>query len=175
MAEYSDFKMSPVNESLVAEHHSLDDYVRQDEYKPKFAGFWVRFWAYTIDLIVLYALSGLIIKPIFRFAGLSIANPIFLFFTPFKITILILLLLYFALMTKYFGQTVGKMIMGIKVIPRPGEVLTWDKIIFREIIGRFISKTLLIPYLLVIFMPQKESLHDLFADTHVIYENTYEK
>lgn len=175
MTEYSDFKMSPVSESLVLEQHSPNNDVQMAEFHPKLAGFWIRFWAYSIDLIVLYALSGLIIKPIFRFAGYSIANPVFLFFTPFKITILIMMLIYFALMTKYFGQTVGKMIMGIKVVPLAGEALTWDKIVFREIIGRFISKTLLVPYLLVIFNPKKESLHDLFADTYVIHENTYEK
>ena len=78
-------------------------------------------------------------------------------------------------MTKYFQQTVGKMIMGIKVISQQEEQLTWNTIIFREVIGRFISKTLLIPYLFVVFMPKKESLHDLFADTYVVHERTYEK
>ena len=34
---------------------------------------------------------------------------------------------------------------------------------------------LLIPYLLVVFMPKKEALHDLFADTYVIHEHAYEK
>ena len=34
---------------------------------------------------------------------------------------------------------------------------------------------LLIPYLLVVFMPKKEALHDLFADTVVVHENAYEK
>ena len=55
--------------------------------------------------------------------------------------------------------------MGIKVIPKDGEKLTWATVIFSEGIGRFISKMLLIPYLLVVFMPKKEALHDLFADT----------
>ena len=48
-------------------------------------------------------------------------------------------------------------------------------VIFREVIGRFISKMLVIPYLLVIFMPKKEALHDLFADTYVVHEHAYEK
>ena len=34
---------------------------------------------------------------------------------------------------------------------------------------------LVIPYLLVLFMPRKEALHDLFADTVVEHEHTYEK
>ncbi|MBO1915381.1 RDD family protein, partial [Microvirga sp. 3-52] len=93
------------------------------------------------------------IKPIFRAFNLPIENPSFLFFTTYKATILIVLLLYFALMTKYLQQTVGKIIMGIKVVSNDHSQLSWNTIIFREIIGRFISKLLVIPYLLVAFTP----------------------
>jgi uncharacterized RDD family membrane protein YckC len=78
-------------------------------------------------------------------------------------------------MTKYLQQTVGKIIMGIKVVSNDDSQLTWNTIIFREMIGRFISKLLVIPYLLVAFTPKKEALHDIFADTHVVHEDTYEK
>ena len=78
-------------------------------------------------------------------------------------------------MTKYFQQTVGKMIMGIKVVSQQEEQLTWNTIIFREVIGRFISKTVADTLFIVVFMPKKESLHDLFADTYVVHEYTYEK
>ena len=149
--------------------------VESNEYSQKLAGFWTRFWAYTIDIIVLYAISGIFIKPIFRAFDLPIENPSFLFFTTYKATILIVLLLYFALMTKYLQQTVGKIIMGIKVVSRDKSELTWHTIIFREMIGRFISKLLVLPYLLVAFTPNKEALHDIFADTYVIHEDAYEK
>lgn len=149
--------------------------VRTEHFRAKYAGFWIRFWAYAIDLLVLSAISGIVIKPIFRVAGIDISNPSFFLFSTYKVTVLLLLLLYFILMTKYLQQTVGKMIMGIKVVPKDGEKLTWGTIIFREGIGRFISKMLVIPYLLVIFMPKKEALHDLFADTIVVHEHAYEK
>ncbi|MBO0586183.1 RDD family protein [Sporosarcina sp. E16_8] len=144
-------------------------------YRAKYAGFWTRLWAYAIDLLVLSAISGIIIKPIFRVAGWEITNPPFFFFSTYKVTILILLLLYFTLMTKYLQQTVGKMIMGIKVAAKDGGKLTWGSVVFREVMGRFISKMLVIPYLLVLFMPRKEALHDLFADTVVEHEHSYEK
>lgn len=175
MSEHKEFQVSPVVGSLEEEQESVFNNVTTASYKPKLAGFWIRFWAYTIDLIVIYAVSGILIKPIFRVVDIPISNPPFLLFTPFKITILLLFILYFTLMTKFLQQTVGKMIMGIKVIPQTGAALTWDKIIFREVIGRFISKMLLLPYLFVVFMPEKEALHDLFADTYVVYENVYEK
>jgi len=175
MSEYSEFQINPVMESLSNEQIRPTDLRGDINYQPKLAGFWIRFWAYSIDLIVLYAISGLLIKPVFRMMGLAISNPIFLFFTPYKITALILFFAYFIFMTKYFQQTVGKMIMGIKVVSQKGVNLSWSTLIFREVIGRFISKVLLIPYLLVIFMPKKEALHDLFADTLVVHEDAYEK
>lgn len=175
MSERNEFQMSPVVGAPEKDQKPEYNEVEIEKYRPKLAGFWIRFWAYTIDLLVIYAMSGILVKPVFRVVDLPISNPPFLLFTPFKITILILLLLYFTLMTKYFQQTVGKMIMGIKVVSQKEEKLTWDKIIFRETIGRFISKTLVLPYLLVIVMPKKEALHDLFAETHVVHENVYDR
>ena len=100
----------------------IPDYetIQTEHYRAKYAGFWTRLWAYTIDLLVLSAISGIIIKPIFRVAGWEITNPSFFLFSTYKVTILILLLLYFALMTKYLQQTVGKMIMGIRVVAKDG-------------------------------------------------------
>lgn len=155
----------------------LPDYeiIRTERFRPKFAGFWTRFWAYIIDLLIVSSISGIFIKPIFRVFDIKISNPSFLLFSPYKVTLLILFIAYFAFMTKIAGQTVGKMILGIKVVRQDGERLTWGTILFREVIGRFISKLLTIPYLLVVFMPKKEALHDLFADTYVIHEQAFEK
>lgn len=149
--------------------------IQTESFHEKYAGFWIRFWAYLIDLSIVAAISGIVVKPIFRVAGFEISNPSFLLFTPYKVTALVLLLLYFTLMTKFLQQTVGKMIMGIKVVQKNGESLTWSTVIFRETIGRFISKLLVIPYLFVLFMPKKQALHDVFADTLVEHEHTYEK
>ncbi|KXH87563.1 hypothetical protein AU377_00995 [Sporosarcina sp. HYO08] len=160
-----------MSESVVTQYEE----VNQDKYQLKFAGFWTRFWAYFIDLIVLSAIGGIFIKPLFRVMGIEISNPFFWIFSVYKLTALLLLLVYFAFMTKFFKQTVGKMIMGIKVIPKDQKELTWSTVLFREVIGRFISKMLWIPYLLVIFMPKKEALHDLFADTLVVHEDVYER
>jgi uncharacterized RDD family membrane protein YckC len=159
------------------EPNRLPEYeiIRTERFRPKFAGFWTRFWAYIIDLLIVSSISGIFIKPIFRVLDIKISNPSFLLFSPYKVTLLILFLAYFALMTKIAGQTVGKMILGIKIVRQDGEKLTWGTILFREVIGRFISKLLTIPYLLVIFMPKKEALHDLFADTYVIHEQAFER
>lgn len=165
--------MTPVPERQ--DHSPEYEIIKTEQFRPKFAGFWTRFWAYLIDLLMVSAVSGIIIKPIFRILDIKISNPSFLLFSPYKVTILIVFLAYFALMTKFFSQTVGKMILGIKVVQKDEGKLTWGTVLFREVIGRFISKLLTIPYLLVVFMPKKEAVHDLFADTYVIHEQSFEK
>jgi uncharacterized RDD family membrane protein YckC len=175
MSEVINSQPNPMEKPADTSQTSGDVTILNEHFRLKYAGFWIRFWAYTIDLIILSAISGILIKPIFRVADISISNPVFFLFTPYKVTIILLMLIYFTLMTKFFKQTIGKMIMGIHVVAKDGGDLKWSTVIYRETIGRFIAKMLLVPYLLVIFMPKKEALHDIFADTYVIHEDTYEK
>ena len=133
----------------------------------RYAGFWMRFWAYLLDLIVVGSIERLIIKPIFR--ALEIPLIEFNMFAPISIASAIIFYLYFVLMTKYFNQTIGKMVFGIKVIDLKNDKLTWGTILFREWIGRFISATVVIGYIIVAFLPKKQGLHDLFTETSVIH------
>lgn len=158
--------------------HTTDPVVHEeqvDQFELKKAGFWTRFWAYVIDLIVISAIGGILVKPVFYWLELPITNPIFLVFSPYKTVMLIIAICYFLLMTMFFKQTVGKMALGIKVVAQNGEPLTAASVFFREVIGRFISKVLVIPYLLVAFTSNKQALHDLFADTYVVHEQAYER
>ena len=133
-----------------------------------FAGFWMRFWAYLLDLIVIGSLDRMLVKPILNVIGVS---PIDSIFSPFTIGSALVFFLYFVLMTKYFGQTLGKMVFGLKVVSLKETSLSWSTVIFREFIGRFISKTVWITYLLIGVLPKKQGLHDLFSDTSVVLEN----
>lgn len=135
----------------------------------RFAGFWMRFWAYLLDLIVIGSIDRIIINPIFR--ALDIPLTEFNIFAPISIATAITFYAYFVLMTRYFNQTLGKMVFGLKVIDLKGQKLTWGTVIFREWIGRFISATILIGYVVVAFLPKKQGLHDIFTDTTVIHEN----
>ncbi|WP_213423532.1 RDD family protein [Bhargavaea massiliensis] len=143
------------------------------EFQHAYAGFWIRFWSYLIDLIVLGSLSMLAVRPMFRLAGLEIAPGAW--YAPYNLLTAAIFFLYFILMTKYFGQTVGKMVTGIRVIRRDGGRLDWKTVLFREWVGRYFSKTLMVLYLVVGFTPKKEALHDYIADTLVIHEERYQK
>lgn len=134
----------------------------------RYAGFWMRFWAYLLDLVVIGSINRLVFYPVFRSFGLSLAETSM--FAPIAVLTGLTFYLYFVLMTKFLGQTLGKMVFGIKVINLKGEKLSWGTILFREWIGRFISSTIFIAYLVVAFLPKKQGLHDLFADTTVIHE-----
>jgi uncharacterized RDD family membrane protein YckC len=133
----------------------------------RFAGFWMRFWAYILDLIVVGSIERLLVKPLFRLMDIPLAE--FNMFAPISIASAVVFYLYFVLMTKYFNQTLGKMVFGLKVIDLKGETLSWGTILFREWIGRFISATVFVGYIIVAFLPKKQGLHDLFTETTVIH------
>lgn len=147
---------------------------RIEQYEQKAAGFWIRFWAYTADILILSSIGMLLIKPIFRLFSWEINNPTW--YAPFTIITSILFYVYFVLTTKFLDQTIGKMIFGIKVVSTNGGKLTWGTVLFREWIGRIISIIPLnIPYVVVAFTPKKQAIHDFIADTLVVHEAVYDK
>lgn len=139
----------------------------------RFAGFWMRFWAYLLDLVVVGSVDRILINPIFRALDIPLHESSL--FAPISIATAITFYAYFVLMTKFFGQTLGKMVFGLKVVDLKGEKLTWGTILFREWIGRFISVSIFIGYVIVAFLPKKQGLHDLFADTSVVHEGQNEQ
>ncbi|WML40844.1 RDD family protein [Neobacillus sp. OS1-2] len=133
----------------------------------RYAGFWMRFWAYLLDLLVVESFERLLINPIFRAFDISLTE--FSIFAPVSIASTVIFYLYFVLMTKFFKQTLGKMVFGLKVVDLKHDEMSWGTIIFREWIGRFISATIIIGYIIVAFLPKKQGLHDIFTDTTVIH------
>ncbi|MGE7836657.1 RDD family protein [Viridibacillus arvi] len=144
-----------------------------EQYSLKPAGFWVRFWAYLLDLAIISAISGLTVNPIVTILGINTDNAPW--YAPVTIVSSVIFYLYFVIMTKFLNQTVGKMVFGLKVIHVKEQKLKWSTVIFREWIGRFFSATLPVIYWMVAFTPNKKGLHDYIADTIVVHENTYEK
>ncbi|MCL7747810.1 RDD family protein [Halalkalibacter alkaliphilus] len=137
-----------------------------------FAGFWMRLWAFLLDMITVFSLNGLLVYPLLR---LTNVNGL-LSLGPFNLeTVLsaVIFFLYFAIMTKIYGQTIGKMIMGLRVISLKNDELSWTQIIFREGVGRFIHQSFFLLYaiyVMVAFTTKKQGLHDVIADTCVIHE-----
>ncbi|HLR80124.1 MAG TPA: RDD family protein [Bacillota bacterium] len=138
----------------------------------RYAGFWMRFWAYIVDLIIVFSLNGILLSPLkFINEGEPIEAGIW---TISGILGTIILYVYFVWMTKWKGQTIGKMIFGLKVIHKEEKPLRWSDLIFREVIGRFFYRVFWIInllYLVVAFDRKKQGIHDKLADTVVIHED----
>ena len=146
----------------------------QDEHELKTAGFWVRFWAFLIDSLVISAVVGLTIKPVFAVFDwdFSKAN----WYAPAAILSAVIYFAYFVLMTKFLKQTLGKMVFGLYVQKDNGEALDWGTVVFRELIGRFINNCFMhLPYVIVAFTPKNKSAADYIADTTVVHEKIYVK
>ncbi|ERI05311.1 RDD family protein [Aneurinibacillus aneurinilyticus] len=123
----------------------------------RYAGFWIRFVAAFIDGILLMAVLYLL--------GLSSKAP----FSSEWFIQNILGLLYYIVLTGVWGQTLGKMIIGVKVVRTDGSTAGWGTVILRETIGKIISGiVLLIGYIWAGFDKRKQSWHDKMADTIVV-------
>ncbi|ARK31726.1 RDD family protein [Halalkalibacter krulwichiae] len=138
----------------------------------QYAGFWMRFWAFLLDLITVFSFNMLIVSPFIRITDISGILAI----GPYSFeTILwaVIFFLYFAIMTKNFGQTIGKMVMGVRVISKDRQELKWTQLIFREGVGRFLHQSLFFLYAIyamVAFTEKKQGLHDVISDTYVIID-----
>ena len=134
-----------------------------------YAGFWIRLIAYIIDLIVVAALGGLLNTFSFGLLNRELYFPIL---GENALSYVVAMFSYFVLMTYYFSQTLGKMIMKIKVETNKGTKLKISDILYREVIGRLLTTALFnIPYIAVVFTDKKKGLHDYIADTVVVKED----
>ena len=145
--------------------------IKSKSYTLKTAGFWIRFWAFLLDGFIVSAVVGILINPIFYLMDWSLSESVW--YAPISIITAILYYSYFVLMTKFFGQTLGKMVFGLRVISLKHDQLTWSDVLFRDWIGRIINNIFMPLYILVVILPENQGLHDYFADTTVVHERVY--
>ena len=151
--------------------HLMDEPITNKIYALKTAGFWIRFWAFLIDGLIISAVGGILVNPIFYLMDWSLSKTVW--YAPISVISAILYYSYFVLMTRFFGQTLGKMIFGLRVISLKHENLTWSDVLFRDWIGRIINTVFMPLYILVGILPNNQGLHDYFADTTVVHEKIY--
>ena len=147
-----------------------------------YAGFWIRLFARTIDLILILAAFNLFylgdrmgadaglwapsgFGEGFWFDRLSAENVVrivfFVFFPAF----------YYVYLHGAFGQTFGKMALRIKVVNEDGSPLDYRKAFLRWF-GYFLCDlTLDLGYLWAAFDLRKQGLHDKVCKTIVVHEN----
>lgn len=142
----------------------------------EYAGFWVRAAAAIIDGIILSVVNS-IIGAMFGGGfgpaslsqqGGSDAGDIAGLFSIWMISVLINGAYYVGL-TGLYGATLGKRVLGLRVVDSNGQMVGLGKAALRELIGKFVSGIVIgLGYLWVAFDEKKQGWHDKIAGTYVI-------
>lgn len=147
----------------------------------KFAGFWRRLVAYTVDNIIInivFFVLSLIILTGFIIGTMSGRNLAWIeeLADPARLTFLVLpaTILYIAISIVYFtyfhgikGRTPGKMLMGLQVLSVEGTPISFG-VSFLRSVGYLVSSIFYIGFIWAAFDRRKQGWHDKIAGTVVI-------
>ena len=131
-------------------------YLDQGVQNVEYMGFWIRVAALLIDSILLVIVSLIFRVALGESTFVSVINLVFN-------------LGYAVILTAWRGQTVGKMVLGIQVVDRQGNVPGIGAVLLREIVGKLLSAIFLgLGYLWVAWDKEKRGWHDHIAGTYVV-------
>ncbi len=134
----------------------------------EYAGFWRRFAAFFIDAIII-----LIVRVLIPFEGFFFWNnqPAWYFVPLIAISNLVFMLVtvaYSVVFWAWRGQTLGKMVMNIKVLRGDGSNITIGYALLRYL-GYIVCVLMLgAGFLWIAFDSRKQGIHDKIADTVVV-------
>ncbi|MCL2310674.1 MAG: RDD family protein [Proteobacteria bacterium] len=148
-----------------------------------YAGFWYRFLAWLIDVIILSTAQSalgmifMVVSMFFAFGGAhtdSDTPALGFFLGAYGVVVLlsiVLSLLYFTLCESSRWQaTIGKLVIGLKVTDTSGNRLSFLRALGRYAAHFVTNLTLLIGYVINVFTARQQALHDLIAGTLVVYK-----
>jgi uncharacterized RDD family membrane protein YckC len=141
-----------------------DDIIRVGE--PRAAGFWIRAAALVIDIVIIGFVKLSLDFIVGRRYGAEVEQA-----WSFQTTIVLFTLLFTAayttLLHSWLGQTVGKSVVGVRVVAIDGRVLDGGPAFLRYL-GYYISlATCGFGYLMAALRRDKRALHDLIAGSRV--------
>lgn len=147
----------------------LNNKFLERDYAHAYASFGLRAFAFIVDMLVIGAINKILINIVgdnlyYEIYGIEMAEIL-------RWIVTILYFVIISLVTK--GQTLGKMIAGIRVVSLTSDKLDLGQILIRETAGRIIQNTIMILYLLPIFTPKNQSLIDFFVDTAVVKDDAF--
>ena len=127
------------------------------------AGFWIRYVAHLIDAVVIGLISiivAVIVSLIFH-QNIDISGQIVIF--P-------LFLIYYIFMTYKYQCTLGKRMLGIRVISQKNNKLTMGQVILRETLGKALALLIAMTGVGFLIMLMTDWVHDIIAKTSVVYK-----
>jgi uncharacterized RDD family membrane protein YckC len=156
--------------------------IRKESYTVDYAGFWVRFFAFLIDTLILVGIVWLyngiwglvsgagffgeeVVDPLLPDA---VAGPNSSFWALSSVILFLIMVAYFICFWGWRGQTPGKMVMRISIVRFDGARIGWAAAVMR-FLGYIISVLLfLLGFFWVAFDRRRQGFHDKIADTFVI-------
>ncbi len=135
-----------------------------------YASFGLRLLAFILDIIVVVAIETLVfwLIPNDHFVSRHIIPNFGSVDSAISAGIL---WLYFIVLTKRFGATIGKRALGLRVVMSDGQPVDWFTIMVREMAGKIFSTLPLgLGFWWVSWDTRKQALHDKIASTVVIKE-----
>jgi len=124
-----------------------------------YAGFWIRCVAFVIDASFVVCLMNIAVYfDIESYIPISIAIVYMILFAFYS----------FIFVYLFDGQSIGKMLTGIKVIEENGSKLGFFTAFVREFAGKLIMIPLFLTFIFTAFSYKKHSIIDYLSDTCVI-------
>jgi uncharacterized RDD family membrane protein YckC len=144
------------------------------------AGFFSRFEAFVIDLVILsivQLVGSAFIQTFLRFfklTSLAVYFKTILENSAFNLTggaVLITLLVigYYTFFWTLVGFTPGKAFLGLKVVRRDGAKVSFGRALLRFLAYWISAIPLFLGFLWVLWDPNRQGLHDKIAGTQVLY------
>lgn len=145
----------------------MDDLKRYDESKVEYAGFIIRWVAFTIDNAILALITIMLLFPFPTFEDGTLVG--------IHRTVITLLLIFatISFWVKCDGATPGKKLLNIKIVNADNfETIDYKTGAKRYLGYIFSSIIFLIGFLMVVFKKKKQGLHDIFSKTAVVYTDS---
>ncbi len=141
-------------------------------------GFWLRFMAFAVDhlilclMFVIFIVCGLLAVELAPGRGPEVSyGNLFKLILPALVPLgLMLALTYFSFFHGAWGQTIGKMIFGLRVVQVNGQPLTFSRALARTIAYAFSAVPIFLGFFWVGFTSSKRSWHDRITGTMVVRE-----
>ena len=141
------------------------------------AGFWIRFVAHLVDQLFL-GIIGFVISNIFAtfLVDTSLNGALYFEFTDVPLFMwwtlgitVALEVLYFTVAIGAWGRTIGKAMLGIKVVRRNGTRVSYARSLARCLLYLIQLELIIgLTFLVIAFNPEKQGIHDMICDTGVV-------
>jgi uncharacterized RDD family membrane protein YckC len=138
-------------------------YIKID-YSLKYSSIFKRLTSFIIDIIILFLIVPILLYTVMTFntSGFSGETQVRIFF--FLVLIVIPFIYYAIMESTRFQGTLGKILIGCKVVDKRGNKLT----IFKSSIRSALKLTFAFFYLVFIFSNKKQAIHDMICNTYVV-------